>query len=302
MEKSTLVSICIPTRNRIGLLKKVIKSIVNDNVDYSLFEIVISDNSDDNQTENYCKEMKKLGVNVTYYKNENMGFYNSITSLSLGRGKFLKLHNNYSTFVSGQFKELVEWVEKNKVEKPMLFFTNGELGLKPNKIITINNRNLFLNKATYLITWSSGFSIWRDNFEELDTSEGQVNEMFPHTSLLLKSLPKSYVINDDIVIQNLKVDKKGGYNIFKCFCLDFLHMIRNDINLDKRTKLKIKYDLYYRFIIVWYYRTIIDNRNEFTFDTENAFNYIRQAYGLPLSIVVVLIGKIRIALKWLCNV
>ncbi|HFH0903812.1 TPA: glycosyltransferase, partial [Escherichia coli] len=180
------ISVCIPTKNRLDYLTKTVESIINDNVDVHAYEIVIADNSDDDLTEKYARELMDSGYNIKYYKNPQTGFYNSIQALQLGDGAFLKLHNDYTSFNKGGFKKLFDHVVKNYDSRNMLFFTNGALGAVSTKY-ECTSFDKFVFNASYLITWSSSFSIWKDDFIELETKPDDLNEMFPHTSLILQS-------------------------------------------------------------------------------------------------------------------
>lgn len=272
------VSICIPTKDRVDNLRSTIESILSDNVNPSHYQIVISDNSDGNETQEYINTLDNIKYNIKYYKNPVKGFYNSIKSILIGDGLLLKLHNDYSKFNPGSFKELVELVIDNQQTKPLLFFTNGSV----KNIATYKKYkkfNSFMIKASYLTTWSSAFSIWKSDLNEIDTSTESVDIMFPHTTLLLKSKNNEFLIYNKVIFQNTTVEKKGGYNIFYNFCILYLKMLRGTKELTTLTYQKIKWDLYFKFITVWYYRTIINNKKNYTFDNSNADKNISIAYG-----------------------
>ncbi|EGD5136066.1 TPA: glycosyltransferase family 2 protein [Escherichia coli] len=289
------ISVCIPTKNRLDYLTKTVESIINDNVDVHAYEIVIADNSDDDLTEKYARELMDSGYNIKYYKNPQTGFYNSIQALQLGDGAFLKLHNDYTSFNKGGFKKLFDHVVKNYDSRNMLFFTNGALGAVSTKY-ECTSFDKFVFNASYLITWSSSFSIWKDDFIELETKPDDLNEMFPHTSLILQSNNKIFSIVDESIFNNISVSRKGGYNIFYNFCVLFLDML--DIEkkkglLSEKTIKKVKRDMYYKFVMVWYYRTIQNNKRRYTFDNENAYENIKKAYGFIGFSGVFLVAKAK---------
>ena len=278
------LSICIPTKNRVGYLKKTISSILNDGIDKSLFQIVISDNSDDDRTECYAKDLIHHGYNIKYYRN--------------------KLHNDYSAFKKGGFSTLFNTAVNNIENKDMLFFTNGELKAKAveQKCSSLDS---FVYNASYLITWSSSFSIWKEELMKLNTSLDEVDEMFPHTSLILQTDGRHYLIIDEVLFENISVVKKGGYNIFYNFCVLFLNMLvesQKDNRISMRTVRKVKANLYFRFVLVWYYRTIIDKRNNYTFDNTNASYNIKKAYGIIGYWGVLIITKSVYVLKTLRSI
>lgn len=83
-----LVSICIPTFNRINFLKEAIQSAQNQT--YQNIEIIISDNNQDKITLNYIKTIKDN--RIRYNKNsKNIGsFANHKKVASLAKGKYIK--------------------------------------------------------------------------------------------------------------------------------------------------------------------------------------------------------------------
>ncbi|HHZ8354275.1 TPA: glycosyltransferase [Morganella morganii] len=274
------VSLCIPTKDRLKYLKETIESVILDVENFNDFEIVISDNSDTNETHDYAKELQKNGVNVIYYKNPKKGFYNSIEALKKGNGALLKLHNDYSKFKKGAFNKIVEYAKENVSDKPVIFYSNGTLKLKTN-ITYFNNKNKFIKSTNYQNTWSSAFSIWKEQLKNIPHSPDDVDNMFPHTSLLFHVSCDNYVIDNTKYIDNISVEKKGGYNIFYNFCILYLNMLNNLVTsaeISRLTFLYIKYSMFFKFIIPWYYKTIYTNQG-FTFDPSNADENIKKKYG-----------------------
>jgi len=84
----SLVSICIPTFNRINFLKEAIQSAQNQT--YQNIEIIISDNSQDDITRNYIKTVDDK--RIRYYKNsKNIGSFANLKKVaSLAKGKYIK--------------------------------------------------------------------------------------------------------------------------------------------------------------------------------------------------------------------
>lgn len=281
------VSLCIPTKDRLKYLKETIESVIMDAENLDDFEIVISDNSDMDDTYEYAKELQKTGVNVIYYKNPKKGFYNSIEALKKGNGELLKLHNDYSKFKKGAFNTIVKQAKENLSYKPMIFYSNGTLKLKKS-IMYFNEKNKFIKSTSYQNTWSSAFSIWKEQLRNIPHSPDDVNNMFPHTSLLFNANCDNYIIDNTNYIDNINVEKKGGYNIFYNFCILYLNMLDNLVKnneITKNTFLYIKYNMFFKFIIPWYYKTIYTNQG-FTFDPSNADENINKKYG-PLSIPLI---------------
>lgn len=276
-----LLSICVPTKDRAFYLKETLDSIINDNVAPELYEIVISDNSDGSETKLLADQYLFAGINIVYYKNPEKGFYNSIQALKLGNGDFLKLHNDYTKFKSGSFQMLVNVVEKNKKNKPQMLFTDGNI--KKRVSIFSDNFDGFIRHSSYWNTWSSAFSIWKEDFEQLKTDKNILNDQFPHTSLLFQLKNKKLFLIDDIeYFSNSVVSKKGGYNIFYNFCVIYIEMLK-ELNhfavITKPTYNYVKNKMKREFIPLWYYLTI-ESKGDFSFDNSNAYENIRKNYSM----------------------
>lgn len=260
------LSICIPTNGRIEILKNTLDSIYhNCTVDLSEFEVVLSDNSKNDELTDLLQSYEGY-PNIVYRKTNCEGFLNSINALKLGRGNFLKLHNNYTSFTDQGLRELIIFIKEQSIKKPLIFFTNsGKDSLKK-----YESFDKFSSELSFWNSWSSGFSIWREDFEKI--SDLEMNKMFPHTSLFLLQYSKNEFIKNDLVyFINQNVPNKGGYDLFKTFAVDYLKMIEEAMlkkNLSGDTFNKIKNDLFYDFLVSWYQQTKIF-KNDYTFQLQN---------------------------------
>ncbi|KQB41542.1 glycosyltransferase [Flavobacterium aquidurense] len=259
------LSICIPTNGRIEILKKTLDSIYDDcEVNYLDFEVILSDNSTNNELVLLLESYKKY-PNIVYSKTTCEGFLNSANALKMGNGLFLKLHNNYTILNKGSLSQMISFIKANKNIEPLVFFTNGHLNEHDIKLF--DSFDLFSSKLSYWNSWSTGFSMWKKDLDKYSNEE--LNPMFPQTSLLLLlSNKKTFVINDITLFNNQEVPRKGGYNLFKTFCIDYLSII-NEAKQKKiitlNTFKKIKKDLFYNYLVISYYNTKI-KQNDYTFE------------------------------------
>ena len=67
-------------------------------------------------------------INLFYYHADCEGFLNSYHVLTYAKGKLLKLHNSQNLFQKGALKHLIEEVLQEKMNKTLMFHTNGFLG------------------------------------------------------------------------------------------------------------------------------------------------------------------------------
>jgi len=259
------LSICIPTKGRLEIVKDTLDSIFSDtDVDYNDFEVVLSDNSDNDLLRDLLADYKQY-PNIVYGKTTVEGFFNSINALQMGTGCLLKLHNDYTRFNKSALKRMIDFVKAEMAVKPMVFFSNNEF--KSKTVQRYNTFDEFSYDLSFLGTWSTGFAIWKEDFDKC--SKTSLNKIFPHTTLLFEQYyKKSFIINDEELFYNQIVYTKGGYNLFQAFSVQYLNMVQNSFkekHLSKKTFDHIKSDLFNRFLITWYYNTKVA-KNSYTYD------------------------------------
>ena len=291
MLNQKLLSICIPTRGRVSILEMTLDSIFNSKVELSEYEVIIYDSSDNDELSDLIA-LKYNYPNLIHKKGKNNGFYNLISALELGNGKFLKLHNYYTSFYEHSLEIMLQCIKADLLGQSVLFFSNGSLKMKTIK--SFGSFDDFLYEISYFSSWSTAFGIWKSDFDKVKNFE--LNPMFPHTSLLFKLYgKKSYLVNDEELFENQDVSKKGGYNLFETFAVTYLKMVEN-LLIEKQISTKtfdfIKSNLYHKFLIEWYFLTKIQ-RNEYTFDLSNIKKSMLVYYSALLYYRMVLIAYFR---------
>lgn len=260
-----ILSICIPTYNRLEILRNTITSIYSDLNGVSLddFEVVISDNSKEHSSQPVVEEFKY--ENLHYYPTECEGFRNSFFALSYGKGDYLKLNNNYTMFRNGTLKILIDQLKSLKDNKCQVIYTNGLRAIK--KVSYYKSFDDYMAGLSYFCSWSAGYGMWREDFEKVK-NHVNIDRYFPQTSLLIaQSYKRSrFAIDDRILFKDQYVPKKGGYNIFKVFSVDFLNLIYGAYThgaISEKTYKKIKRDLLYKYLSVRYFKTVIARLDNF---------------------------------------
>lgn len=259
-----LLSICIPTYNRLEILINTIESIylgVSEDM-LPLFEVVVSDNSIDHN----CKSLKERYANYSnfhYFTTVCEGFLNSYYVLTYGKGKYLKLHNNTALLKRKALSHMIELVKENSQACPAIVFTDG-YRLK-GKVELYKSFEGFMYGASYFTSWSTGFGIWRDDFERM--KDVKLNKLFPQTSLLVEQKNKeSFIVDDYNLFITQNVPQKGGYDIFKAFSVDYLNIIKDleECNeISEKCYNYIKKALLYKFLSVRYFKTVIAKMDKF---------------------------------------
>lgn len=279
MHKDFLISICIPTRDRVDILRETLQSILIQNVDAELYEICVSDNSPSDETKEFLQKEFGSISNLTYKKSDCEGFLNSVEALKLGHGKLLKLHNDYSKFLPGSLQQIIDSVKDYELEKPEIFFALDSIKTRE-KLTEQTSFDDFLNVISYYSTWSSAFSIWKSDFDELMEQHVGLDGMFPHTSLLFALTDKKkYVVNNYEYVENLPLKKKGGYNLIDNFVRIYLNMVLDLLkknHISQETYKKIEHEII-KFSAKWY--AIVKTDKRFTFTFENKENLIKSTCG-----------------------
>ena len=276
-----VVSICIPTYGRVEILRKTLDSIFAQNVDSTLYEICISDNSPTDETKEMLNAYYSDRSNICYAKSTCEGYYNSIESLKLGKGKLLKLHNNYSKFKNNTFEKFVKRIADYENTKPVMFYSFGAVKLDQ-ECTDFASFDFFLNAISYYSTWSTSFGIWKDDFDEIMKAPAEPDKMFPHTSLLFALCDKSeYVVDNALYFENQDVGKKGGYNLPQTFGTRYLGMCESLLcknKITEQTLEKIKAGIL-QFIADWYVNVLYFS-NKYTFSYENWEAIVTDLYGI----------------------
>lgn len=297
------LSICIPTYQRVEATRDTIKSIYDDIGGVSLeeFEVIVSDNDPNKSSQ--CFEEEFLYSNFHYKYTNCIGFLNSYYVLGYGKGMLLKLHNNTGRFASGALKRMIEFSKQHYIDKPAIFYSNNFF--KKNSIIEYRDINNYLLGLGYLASWSAGFCIWREHYWEYKDIEN-INKMFPQTSLLLSCIEKSNIFYIDDTITRLnrkegtKIEKRGGYNQFEVFGVQFNDLIFSFYQkglIQKETYIQIKEELLKTFLTSSFIKTVILKKDNF--DTTNINKHLTKHYGrfaylrLWIYVVCKCISKIK---------
>ena len=232
-----LLSICIPTFNRAALLKQTLDSIVCQApfTDGRAIEVVISDNCSSDDTQAVVAPFVAAYPDQVRYFRHAEGIpadMNFETVLRHGRGAFLKLHNDNLLIHNGSLAEIVKVVAATEAEKPVLFFTNGNMNLgQPIEVLaTLND---FVRRVSYFSTWIGGFGVWRAEFAVMTDFARCAKLQLLQTDVLLRRMAagKRAIVLYDTYFQGQEVAKKGGYNIAQVFGHNYLSLLKQYLAL-----------------------------------------------------------------------
>lgn len=266
-----LLSICIPTINRVGILEKTIQSIVSQQlfIETNLIELVISDNASKDETEkivlSYCK---KFPNKILYFKNEyDILDKNFEKCLSYARGKYLKLNNDTLIHRDNSLETILRLIQENIIEKPIIFFPN-QVNSFFDQTIRVNNLEDLLKITDYRITWIGAFGIWKSNFDAIQDFNRLAHLQLTQVDIILRLIPENNIlVVNQILFDIAPVNKKGGYDIITVFLENLFFIIEyNDKNIvTKKTKNKLKNKIINNLIFKWLLKSTIDKNYTFSF-------------------------------------
>lgn len=139
-----ILSVTIPTYNRLSYLRVMLKSVLDQILAFNLqdeVEIVISDNNSDDGTEKYVTELIKEtpSVQLVYSKNEqNIGVVKNILKLiRLARGKYWMFFGDDDLMCEGSLLQIIETLKDNLNHKVFVFKQKGYASINKDEKLSI---------------------------------------------------------------------------------------------------------------------------------------------------------------------
>lgn len=254
------ISLCMPTNGISEWVFPALDSIYAQNIDESVFEVVVTDNGNNRDFEKKMRRYALAHSNVVYQKNASFLFDNQLEALKLAQGRYLKFVNHRSIWIEGRLQRMIDFIKDHEDTKPTIYFSNGALGWGP-VFKEFDNFNSFVENLGHLASWTSGVGVWKEDFERIPANL-QYDRISPHSSVLFSERKKEkYIIDDTLWMHDIESDhgKKGKYDLYRAFAVEELAItlklyIDGDITADTLKAVKNKYgnfmkELYYDFNI-----------------------------------------------------
>lgn len=280
MSNQPLLSLCIPTNGVLDWVRPVLESIYCQHVDESNFEVIVTDNGNSIEFQQYMGKQIILHDNLHYRKTTSQGFLNQIECFRDANGIFIKFVNHRMMLKMGVIAKLLDFVRTNQKEKTITFFLNGSLHLPEEN--NYDSFDEFLSALSYYSSWSGGLGLWKEDFEKIP-SNITYNKLFPHTTILFWPFEyRKYCIdNCSMMISLPENHPKGKYNLFNAFAVEYPSILcdlyrQNRITIT--TFLKIKKDLL--FFLASLYLDYFILRRKCSYDLEGTKQYINVYYSL----------------------
>ncbi len=230
MDNKPIISLCIPTNGVIEWVFPVLESIYSQKVDNTLFEVVISDNGNNEEFFNKIQEYKLDHENLVYEKTTAPLFLSEPECYKLAHGCFIKFINHRTKLIDGTLDYFINFVQKyvNSDKKPVIYFSNNTLKTE-NTIQEYDNFSDFVENLKIYSTWSTGMGIWKEDFDKLRNNTN-FNELFPHTTILFNERKREkYIIDNSFLLDEMPQGKKpkGNYDLFYAFAVEYPSILVN---------------------------------------------------------------------------
>ena len=277
-----VLSICIPTNGVAKWVFPVLDSIYQDDVSTDLYEVVITDNGKDEEFKNQMQVYVQKYPNIVYDRTEAFEFLNEIEAYKRAKGELIKFINHRTKFLEGTLRYLVDFAEKNKEEKPIIYFANGVL----EDVINVEEYetfDMFVEKLSYYSSWSTGMCFWREDFDRIP-KDAVYNTLFPHTTILFNETKRNrYIIDNNVLLFEIPTGTtpKGRYNLFYAFAVEYpaiiLDLARSELismnTFEKVAEKNFKFvcDLYLEYVYM---------KHECSYDLSNHEQSIEVFYSM----------------------
>lgn len=249
-----LLSLCIPTNGRLDWISPLLSSIYSQQVDNSLFEVVITDNARNPELEKAVAALAQ--PNLRYYPTDSAGFTNQVDAFEKCSGIFCKMLNHRSVLLPDSIGRMIGMVREYQDSKPLIYCSNGHI--KGPSVIDCPDMDSFVRNLSYFSSWSAGTAVWKDDMKGM--RDKPVNSTFPHTLFLFQVREESHCVIWNVPYQYLQDDVgKGGYNPFEAFGItfpDILHGLEEKGRISEETYRHVKKDIF-SFLKYLYFNEVI---------------------------------------------
>ena len=242
--QTPIISLCLPTNGIIEWVFPELDSIYNQNVDNALFEVVVTNNGDNDKFDEMMTEYAGRHPNLIYKKTNAYMFYNQLEALKLASGTYLKFVNHRAAFTEGALMQLIHVIKENAEKKPVLYFGNGVF--KQDRY-ELQSFDAFVRELRRYASWTTGVGIWKDDYNKIP-EDVKIDKISPHSCILFSERNKSsYLIENFEFSREVDTDhsKKGTYDLFRAFAVEEITITLNlfiDGNITAKTFKAVKSD------------------------------------------------------------
>lgn len=230
LNKYPLISIIMPTCNRLEMLKEAINSILFQN--YPNYEIIIVDDFSTDNTENIIRKDYAENSNVKYYKNScNMGAgFSRKFGYGKARGEYIVFFDDDDYYIDNNFfKKAIYYFENNK--DISFVGSNSLIKYEKDNEYKFEELNLegIINNVDYLEHFQTKYMKPNSTFtavfskKMLDKAEFENLQMVNDSSIYLRALlaGNAYIMKDIIGVYRIH-NKNITFNLKLNFLIENL--------------------------------------------------------------------------------
>lgn len=239
-----LISLCIPTNGVPQWMFPVLDSIFGQGAEEALFEVVVTDNGNNEEFQTRMAAYAQAHSNIVYEKTSALPFLNEIEAYKRASGMFIKFLNHRTMLTEGALHAFLKFVQENIETKPVVYFANGVLN-KPQDVFQYETFDQYVANLSYWSSWSTGMGFWKSDFENIPENT-VFNELFPHTTVLFRERNcNRYLIDNRVLLEELPTGTipKGSYDLFYAFAVEYpgiLCDLLRDGSITKETFIQVK--------------------------------------------------------------
>lgn len=314
MKNNPIISICIPTYNRDTILRENMERLLvlpsfDDDV-----ELVVSDNASTDSTSSVVHELcvKYPNKSIVYSRNnENIRDRNFLKALSLGRGTYLKLLNDYTSFSDTDLKLMKDEIKRlADTENQSLFFFQDIKKIKKGvNSIRVSDVNQLVRTLNNKMTWISNFGCFRHQLPSLygfqDRSQLMILQMIWLLYLTETSESTTLVNITSYHCLDIESNKRSPYNFFTPHVVNYYKVLDSYVKRGLISKSTIRKDRS-RQLKDFVGRGIKDNlfrKKECSFDLSDSWNIIWHHFSTtPYFYVILLKGVFHATKRHIRNV
>lgn len=214
------LSLCIPTNGMSEWVFPVLDAIYSQNADNSQYEVVVTNNGDNEEFHERMKERVTKYTNLKYKKTDAFLFENQIEALRLADGEFLKFLNHRSILEPGALDWMISRVKSLMKDKPIIYMSNGAKGNRQSH--EYNTFDEFVCGLSHLASWTTGVGVWKRDFEMI-SADHIYNKISPHSDVLFAERNRNrYIIDDTLWSHDIDSShkNKGKYDLYKAFAVE----------------------------------------------------------------------------------
>lgn len=279
-----LLSLCLPTNGISEWVFPVLDSIYSQKVDNSLFEIIVTDNGQNEEFMDRMLNYEQTHENLVYKKTDVYMFYNQLEALKLASGQYLKFVNHRTVLVGGALEKMIDIIRENFDTKPIMYFSNGVL----KQDYSVDSFDKYVRVLGEYASWTTGVGIWKSDYDSLPL-DLKIDRISPHSCILFANRDR-----DSYKVMNFKYceeidqghSQKGIYDLFKAFGVEELSITQNlyiDGDITASTFKKVKND--YKNLLAGFYWSFCIRKKPCSYDL-SGFDDAMGIYFCKMDIII----------------